>query len=352
MLATWDTTGRSTGTYTIRLIVLDTSANIVIFDMQIEIVAEVNLEGIPDAVLDQDESIEDFVHLPDYASAASGDVETFTYTIVGNTAPDCGVTIDGSNNIDINPTSGWSGTSTVTVEVSNGPPSDTDSFTVTVNSRPALLVAALPSTAWPGHVLNVAVYGANTHWGGTSQVSFGQGILVDAVNVASATQLTATISISWDAITGPRDVTVTTGSEVVVGTDLFVLTERGIVPRPEGLAATAGAQAVYLEWLPCEAWYVTGYNVYRDTELNGSYTDILNGSPVGGTTYTDSSVTPGALITTSSAEVGLVSVSQFNGSSTLTLSPPPSQLTNARAGVLHNAKTIKLTINFLISNSS
>jgi PKD repeat protein len=58
-----------------------------------------------------------------------------TFSIVDNTNPNCGVTIDSSNRyIDINPVANWYGTSDVTIQVSDdGNLTDTDTFQITVN---------------------------------------------------------------------------------------------------------------------------------------------------------------------------------------------------------------------------
>src|SRR5262249_39214990 len=62
--------------------------------------------------------------------------------------------------------------------------------------------------------LPVVVTGQATHFvQGTSQVSFGAGITINSVTVASATSLTANISMDASAATGTRTVTVTTGTE-------------------------------------------------------------------------------------------------------------------------------------------
>jgi len=85
------------------------------------------------------------------------------------------------------------------------------------------VVSVCPSSATPGSALAVEVSGEHTHFDETSLVSFGTGISVDSVVVANTTSLTADVSISWDAPPGPRDVTVTTGSEVAFGPSLFTV---------------------------------------------------------------------------------------------------------------------------------
>lgn len=73
--------------------------------------------------------------------------------------------------------------------------------------------------------LAVTITGQATHFAqGTTQVSFGgPGITVDSVTVASATSLTAVISIAASTATGPRTVTATTGTEVAALANGFMV---------------------------------------------------------------------------------------------------------------------------------
>ena len=87
----------------------------------------------------------------------------------------------------------------------------------------AQLISAHPSSCVRESTLAVDVTGAYTHFNGSSLISFGAGVTVDSVVVANTTSLTADVSISWDAAPGPRDVTVTTGSEVAFGASLFTV---------------------------------------------------------------------------------------------------------------------------------
>src|SRR4029077_11420076 len=60
---------------------------------------------------------------------------------------------------------------------------------------------------------------------------------------------------------------------------------------PTGLTATPGDHQVALSWGASSG--ATGYNVYRSA-TSGSYTTPLNGSPILGTSYTDSSALNGS----------------------------------------------------------
>lgn len=148
-LGTWDTTGRDEGFHTLRLFVFDLSGNFVRFDKIVDIRARVSLGGIPDALLNEDTSIDDFVHLPDYASVLNGDPENLSYTLVSVSDANAGVSIDAGKNIDIAPAANWNGSATVTVRASDGSNTNDDVFEVTVNpvndlpTQPVIAIAPL-----------------------------------------------------------------------------------------------------------------------------------------------------------------------------------------------------------------
>jgi hypothetical protein len=77
------------------------------------------------------------------------------------------------------------------------------------------LTTVAPAAARQGRSLTVTITGSETHFSqGTSIASFGEGISVDQLSVASATIAYATVTIWQAATVGPRTVTMTTGGEV------------------------------------------------------------------------------------------------------------------------------------------
>jgi hypothetical protein len=104
----------------------------------------------------------------------------------------------------------------------------TDTQTVTLSGG----FTVLPGTAvitqinsnigTPNSTVTVTINGQYTNWGSATTASFGPGISVGGaaegvsgpVTVNSATSLTATLNIDADADLGPRDVIVTTGTEI------------------------------------------------------------------------------------------------------------------------------------------
>jgi hypothetical protein len=93
-----------------------------------------SISGLPDLELDEDTSLDNAIDLWNYASDAETPDENLIFTILSVTEPDVGVTLDSNRYIDVQPTANWYGTSGVTIQVSDGELTDTDSFTITVNS--------------------------------------------------------------------------------------------------------------------------------------------------------------------------------------------------------------------------
>jgi Bacterial Ig-like domain len=97
-------------------------------------------------------------------------------------------------------------------------------FTVTAGTP--VLTTVNPNTGVQGQTNeNVTLTGQFTHWvQGTSTASFGAGITVASLTVNSATSATAVLNIDPAAATGARNVTVTTGGEVVTLNNGFTVT--------------------------------------------------------------------------------------------------------------------------------
>ncbi len=99
----------------------------------------------------------------------------------------------------------------------------------TCGSNAPVLVTVTPNNGQLGQTLtSVAIVGQNTHFAaGTSVASFGSGITVNSLTVASATTATASITIAGGATTGASTVTMTTGTEVASLTSGFTVTGAG-----------------------------------------------------------------------------------------------------------------------------
>ena len=107
------------------------------------------------------------------------------------------------------------GTRTVTVTTGAEVASLSDGFTVTAGTPP-VITQVNPNTGPQGQGGPVSIVGQNTHFiQGSTQLDMGAGITISSITVSCSTCLSAQVSIADGAPTGPRNVTVTTGTEVV-----------------------------------------------------------------------------------------------------------------------------------------
>jgi len=77
------------------------------------------LANLPDQLLAKNSSRNNAIHLWVYASDVETSDNDLVYTIMANTDPNCGVSIDISDYVDINPTAGWTGYSDVTIRATD-----------------------------------------------------------------------------------------------------------------------------------------------------------------------------------------------------------------------------------------
>lgn len=173
-------------------------------------------------------------------------------------------------------------------------------ITITVTANQASL-AVSPTSGNQGQTMVVNLTGTATNWvSGQTSASFGGEINVDWVNVTSATAATAQITISATAALGPRNVTLTTGSEVVTAVDGFtvnavtppgaasstVSTLAGSAGTP-GFADGTGSAARFRQLAgiaaaPNDVVYVAdaGNHAIRSVDANGAVTTVAGtGSP-------------------------------------------------------------------------
>lgn len=173
-------------------------------------------------------------------------------------------------------------------------------ITITVTANQASL-AVSPTSGTQGQTMVVNLTGTGTNWvAGQTTATFGGELTVDWVNITSATAATAQITISATAALGPRNVTLTTGSEVVTAVDGFtvnavtppgavsstVSTLAGSAGNP-GFADGTGSAARFRQLAgiaaaPNEVVYVAdaGNHAIRSIDVNGAVTTVAGtGSP-------------------------------------------------------------------------
>ncbi|MFX1489947.1 MAG: transglutaminase-like domain-containing protein, partial [Promethearchaeota archaeon] len=100
------------------------------------------ITNLPDQVLEQDTQLLDAFDLDNYTF--DPDLDLLSYSIIENTYPQCGISIDNENKIDIIPESGWAGISHITIEVTDGRLKASDTFRVNVYETVSPLPIPLP----------------------------------------------------------------------------------------------------------------------------------------------------------------------------------------------------------------
>jgi len=88
------------------------------------------ISNLPDQTVYKDFPLLNAFDLDNYTIDPDSDL--LTYSIIGNTNPLCGVSIDNESRIDIIPTSDWTGFSNVTIQASDGKLNASNSFIVNV----------------------------------------------------------------------------------------------------------------------------------------------------------------------------------------------------------------------------
>lgn len=89
---------------------------------------------------------------------------------------------------------------------------------------PGDLAAVFPESGFIGRTLRVEITGDTTDWDASTQVSFGAGVTVGAVELVSPSALQVDITIDPTAAPGKQDVVVTTGGDTLTLAQAFELT--------------------------------------------------------------------------------------------------------------------------------
>jgi hypothetical protein len=101
-------------------------------------------------------------------------------------------------------------------------------FQVTVGTSPPRIIGINPTQGNRGQTLNITVTGENTNFvNGTSVAGFsGGGITVNSTTISSPASAVVNITIAANAALTLRDITITTGSEIVTATGVFRILNR------------------------------------------------------------------------------------------------------------------------------
>lgn len=107
------------------------------------------ISGLPDQTLAINTNSNDAIDLWAYASDDKDADSALTFTISNTPAISAGVTIDANRYIDINPSTDWSGTTNVTIQVEDSDSeTNTDTFQVTVNDDYKIYLPVILN-CWP-----------------------------------------------------------------------------------------------------------------------------------------------------------------------------------------------------------
>jgi hypothetical protein len=198
-------------------------------------------------------------------------------------------------------------------------------FSVTAGIPVITLIT--PNSASQGdNNITVNVTGSFTHFNsGTTTASFGSGITINTLNVISLTSASVNISVDPAAATGARDVTFTTGIEIVKSVGGFTVNPAAV---PSG---TVGGHVTNPDNSSAPGVTVTAVSnistpgpLTAVTDANGNY--VINGVPVGSFRVTVSN----AGSTNGCARLGYIA----SAGQSVTVDLPMSQCSAPPAGLI------------------
>src|SRR6267142_1196265 len=243
----------------------------------------------------------------------------FTHFVQGTTTASFGAGITVASLTVSSPTTATAvlnidaaaGTGTRNVTLTTGAEVVTLNNGFTVTSGTPVLQTVNPNTRQQGQQsLSVNLTGEFTHFvQGTTTASFGAGITVVSLTVNSATTATAVLNIDPTAATGTRNITLTTGAEVVTLNNGFTVTAGTLVLQTvnpntgqqgqQNLSVNLTAQFTHFVQGTTTASFGTGITVASLTVSSATTaTAVLNIDPAAGTGTRNVTLTTGAEVVT------------------------------------------------------
>jgi hypothetical protein len=210
------------------------------------------LSGLPDIILNINSSINNAIDLWTFSSDVESSDEELSFSIIGNTNPSCGVSIDADRYIDVYPLVNWYGTSDVTLKVFDLIDWDYDIFTITV-------ICPLPSQ--PGNIS-----GNTFPCQGSSQ-----GYSISSVS--GATSYTWTLPSGWSGFSTTTSISTTAGT---TGGTISVNANNDCGP------SSASTMAVTVLSIPSQPGTISG----NTSPCQGSSQTYSISSVSGATSYT------------------------------------------------------------------
>jgi len=167
------------------------------------------------------------------------------------------------------------GTYVLDLTASDGMLSSSATVTITVNAAVVVITSVTPNTGQQGQVnLSVSIAGKNTNFvQGTTAASFGIGVTVVSLTVASPTSATAVINIASTAPVGTQTVTVTTGTEIVTLASGFnIVAGAGSGNQAPVVSANAGCSST-ISILPSQMTFAE----YASSHVGTNFYDMTAG---------------------------------------------------------------------------
>lgn len=196
------------------------------------------LGGLPDQLLEWNTTRDNAFNLKDYTTHDTQPLEDVTYSILINTDPTVGVSIDDDDNVDINPPPDTEAESDVTIEARDSLGNRVlSTFHISVQApRDSSLVAfAEPTMGMHGSQdIEVEIY---DQWGrlftGTATVAFETTLGTVAPVTVTTTSGTASTTLSSGGATGTAFVTIATeNASTIVAVDVVQMTPIGGLTQP------------------------------------------------------------------------------------------------------------------------
>ncbi len=212
-------------------------------------------------------------------------------------------------------------------------------FTVTAAGNGPTLASVAPNTGVQGTTVNVTLTGTNFIAGATVGAA-GSGITVSNVVVASATQITATLTLAANATVGQHNLSVTTtagGS----GTVPFGVTATGVVPTLTSVAPNSGVQGTAVNVTLTGTGFVAPLTVHSGSGITVSNVSVVSSTSATATFNIAASAATGASnvsVTTAGGTSGSLSFSV-----TAAVTVPTLSSISPSAGTQGSAFSVTLT---------
>jgi hypothetical protein len=163
-------------------------------------------------------------------------------------------------------------------------------FTVTAAGSTPTLTSVTPNSGVQGTAANVTLTGTNFIAGATVGAT-GSGITVSNVNVASSTQISATLSLAANATLGPSNISVTTSNGA---SNTVPFNVNAAVPTLTSVTPNSGTQGTAVNVTLAGSGFITGATVgVTGSGVTASSVTVASSTQITATLNIASTATPG-----------------------------------------------------------